>query len=209
VETGARTGLTGIFAGTPYSLVFDRLLHGLHLRAAAKVPQGHSCVDVCCGSGGLTFELAKRCPRVIGVDLSPKMIARAGELQRRGGLDHVAFQVGDAVDLSGIAADEFDCATVVMGLHEMPPDVRERVLPELLRVARRVVIADYAVPMPRNGAGVRNRIIEFFAGPSHFSGFLDYMRRGGLPTLIDAAGATIEKRRTLDKGTLELVVIRR
>ncbi len=208
MEVGARKG-AGMFAGTPYSLVFDRALRGLHRWTAAQVPAGASCLEVCCGTGGLTFQIARRSPRVVGVDLSSRMIARAETLRRRRGLEHVSFEVGDAAALPGHGADAFDCAAVSMGLHEMPPDVRERVLPELLRVAPRVVIADFAVPMARNRQGVRNRVIEFLAGPSHHAGFRDFMARGGLHPMIAAAGAQLEQRRTRDGGTLELVVIHR
>jgi SAM-dependent methyltransferase len=208
MESGARKGEV-LVGGLPYSLVFDRLLRGLHQRAAAQVPEGHSCVDVCCGTGGLTFQIARRAPRVVGVDISPSMIRRAELLRERRGLDHVSFVQGDATDLSHLAVDELDCGAVCMGLHEMPTDVRERVLPELLRVVRRLVIVDFRIPMPRNVAGIRNRVIEFLGGPAHFTGFLDYKRRGGLDALLDPTGATIEHRRTLDAGTLELVVIHR
>jgi len=176
---------------------------------AAKVPEGSSCVDVCCGSGGLTFQLARRCERVVGVDLSEKMIARAEALRGQRGVAHVAFHVGDAARMEMLEDGELDVATVCMGLHEMPPDVRERVLPEMLRVARRVVVADFAVPMPVNRSGVRNRVIEFLGGPDHFSGFLHYYRHGGLPPMLEAAGARIETQRTLDRGTLALVVAAR
>jgi len=91
----------------------------------------------------------------------------------------------------------------------MPADVRERVIPELLRVAASVVIADFAVPMPVNVAGLRNRAIEFAAGFSHFGGFRDYTRRGGLLPLVEDAGAVVSRSRLLDSGTLLQVEITR
>jgi ubiquinone/menaquinone biosynthesis C-methylase UbiE len=198
------------YDGTPYSLVFDPMLRGLHQRVAAWVPEGCSCLDVCCGPGGLTFQLARRCERVVGVDLSEKMITRARQLADRHGLGEVAFQVGDATDLGRFVAGSFDVATVAMGLHEMPVDVRERVIPELLRVAASAVIVDFAVPMPVNLAGIRNRAIEFAAGPAHFGGFRDYTRRGGLLPLVEAAGALVTRSRRLDGGTLlQLEIARR
>jgi len=199
---------SSLYDGLPYSLLFDRQLRGLHERVAAWVPDGLTCLDVCCGTGGLTFALARRCRRVEGIDHSPKMIARADELRREREIDSVSFRLGDAAALTDVPDDAFDSATVVLGLHEMPPDVRDRVLPELLRVATRVVVADFAAPMPLNLAGLRNRTIEFLAGPRHFAGFRDYSRRGGLPALIEHAGATVERSRPMDGGTLLLVEIR-
>jgi demethylmenaquinone methyltransferase/2-methoxy-6-polyprenyl-1,4-benzoquinol methylase len=196
-----------IYDGTPYSLVFDPLLRGVHQRVAARIPGGSRCLDVCCGSGGLSFQLAQRCMRVVGIDHSPAMISRAESLRIDRGFEHVAFRVADATDLGGFARGEFDVATVAMGLHEMPADERTRVLPGLLRIARRVVVVDFAVPMPVNLAGIRNRSVELIAGPRHYAGFRDYTRRGGLPPLVEDCGATVVFQRALDRGTLTLLDI--
>jgi hypothetical protein len=81
------------------------------------------------------------------------------------------------------------------------------VLPGLLRIARRVVVVDFAVPMPVNLAGIRNRSVELIAGPRHYAGFRDYTRRGGLPPLVEDCGATVVFQRALDRGTLTLLDI--
>jgi demethylmenaquinone methyltransferase/2-methoxy-6-polyprenyl-1,4-benzoquinol methylase len=195
------------YDGTPYSLIFDRLFCGLHERVAGWVEPGTRALDLCCGSGGLTFQLAGRCREVVGLDLSPRMIARAEVLRRRRGIDHATFQVGDATRLVGLLTGPFDVVTIAMGLHEMPHEARSRVLAEALSVAPRAVIVDFAVPMPRNLAGWRNRAIELAAGPRHFAGFRDYVRRGGLRPLVEAAGARIVRGRPLDSATLSLVEI--
>ena len=190
------------YDGAPYALIFEGLLRGLHQRVAAWVPQDASCLDACCGTGGLCFELAPRCSRVLGVDISPKMIAHAERTAGRLGLDQVRFRVADAGQLSELPDRAFDAATACMGLHEMPAELRPRVLRELLRVAARVVIADFAAPQPRNLPGLRNRFFEVAAGRRHFAGYRDYQRRGGLPALIERCGARIERQRPLDGATL-------
>ena len=197
-----------LYDGAPYSILFDRQLRGLHQLVAEWVPTQATCLDVCCGTGGLSFALAERCRHVDGIDHSPKMIARADDIRRRRAIDSVSFRLGDAAGLHDVSDGAYDVATVVLGLHEMPTDVRDRVLPELLRVATQVVIADFAVPMPINVAGLRNRMIEFLAGPRHFAGFRDYTQRGGLPALIEAVGARTERSRPMDGGTMLLAVIR-
>jgi demethylmenaquinone methyltransferase/2-methoxy-6-polyprenyl-1,4-benzoquinol methylase len=196
-----------IYDGAPYSLVFDRLLRGVHRRVAERVPGGSRCLDVCCGTGGLTFQLAQRCTRVVGIDHSPAMISRAETLRIDRGFEHVAFRVADATGLGGLSRSGFDVAVVAMGLHEMPAVERARVLPGLLGIVRRVVIVDFAVPMPGNLAGIRNRGFELIAGPRHYAGFRDYTRRGGLPPLVEDCGATVVFERSLDRGTLTLMEI--
>ncbi len=196
------------YDGRLYAWVCERLLARMHARVASEVPQGIRCLDVACGTGGLSFELAARCASVHGVDFSPRQIACATELLAERGLDNVTFEVADASDLHDVADGAYDLATVCMALHEMPTAVRGAVLPELLRVAQQVLVVDFAVPMPVNNAGVRNRVVEFLAGPDHFGGFLDYTRRGGLLPLIEAADALVERTRLLDQGTLQLAFLR-
>ena len=68
----------------------------------------------------LSFLLAARCRRVLGIDISPKMIARAEQLRQRRGADtwcDLSFRVGDVSRLDGVGDGAFDVATVAMGLH--------------------------------------------------------------------------------------------
>lgn len=53
-----------------------------------------SILDLGCGTGTLTDQLAARAGSVVGIDASPEMIGRA---KRR--FPHLAFMVGDALDL--------------------------------------------------------------------------------------------------------------
>ena len=197
------------YDGTPYSLIFDRQMLGLHRIVASWVEEGAQCLDACCGPGGLAFALAARCSRVEGIDFSSRMIARAELLRVRRGVTNLAFRVADASRLNLFQDDAFAYATVSMGLHEMPPPIRIKALRELLRVARRVIIADFAIPMPRNLAGVRNRLFEVMAGPRHFRHFRDYARRGGLPTLVQQSGGAVIAQRSLDSATLQLMEVSR
>jgi predicted TPR repeat methyltransferase len=53
-------------------------------------------LDIGCGSGGLTFELAPHAQYIVGVDISQKEIHRARELAKQKALTHVEFIQGDA-----------------------------------------------------------------------------------------------------------------
>ena len=61
-------------------------------------------VDLGCGSGELTATLAERWPaaRVIGIDSSPEMIARANGLSSS---SQLAFELGDAAEFSAAGVD--------------------------------------------------------------------------------------------------------
>ncbi|HUG05632.1 MAG TPA: putative 4-mercaptohistidine N1-methyltransferase [Candidatus Limnocylindria bacterium] len=99
-----------------------------------RLPAHARALDLGCGVGGLTFELARICDEVVGIDFSRRFIAAARELQRRGRLRYdrvdsgvlttprtarvpasidrsrVAFEVGDATALR----DDIDVFDVVI-----------------------------------------------------------------------------------------------
>jgi ubiquinone/menaquinone biosynthesis C-methylase UbiE len=93
-------------------------------------------LEVACGTGHLLRMLGAALPdeaRLFGVDLSPHYIARAREVLPRD-LD-VSLLCDDAAKLPFLDAS-FDAVTNVFLLHEIPADVRKRVLAEMFRVLR-------------------------------------------------------------------------
>jgi demethylmenaquinone methyltransferase / 2-methoxy-6-polyprenyl-1,4-benzoquinol methylase len=108
--------------------------------AATRLGRGQSALDVACGSGRLTAELARRSGigRVVGLDFSPGMLAKA-----RVDNPWLEFVEGDALRLP-FADGEFDAATMAFGLRNLA-DPR-RGLAELARVARRVVVLEFVKP---------------------------------------------------------------
>lgn len=109
---------------------------------------GQRLLDVGCGPGNLTLDLAERVApsRVLGVDSSAEVVAQARELAAARGADGVEFAVGDAYVLE-LPDDSFDVVHVHQLLHHIAHPV------EVLRELRRVVVdggvvavreADYA-----------------------------------------------------------------
>jgi len=102
-------------------------------------------LDVACGTGRLLSMLGAALPneaKLFGVDLSPHYIARAREVLPR---DLDVSLVCDNAEKLPFLDDSFDAATSVYLLHEVPAEVRARVLGEIRRVVRPgglVVIAD-------------------------------------------------------------------
>ncbi|NLY74284.1 MAG: bifunctional demethylmenaquinone methyltransferase/2-methoxy-6-polyprenyl-1,4-benzoquinol methylase UbiE [Firmicutes bacterium] len=98
---------------------------------------GASVLDVCCGTGMITFELAQKtgcAGKVIGVDFAEGMLRFA-----RGKRDYLRFRdrieliTADALDLP-FADDTFDCAVIGYGLRNVT-DLR-RALLEIKRVLK-------------------------------------------------------------------------
>jgi SAM-dependent methyltransferase len=72
--------------------------HHEHLRAAYGISPGDAVVDVGCGTGLTTREAARAAApgRVVGVDVSERMLERARQLTAAERLDNVRYVLGDA-----------------------------------------------------------------------------------------------------------------
>jgi len=89
--------------------------------------------DVGCGTGSLTFELARFAGRVIAIDLSAEMLRRARALARERDVRNVEFRRGDALGIP-VDSGSVDAAFCVMVLHFLPEP--ERAIRELCRITR-------------------------------------------------------------------------
>ena len=171
-----------IMHGSVYHALYDRPLASARRVVVEMIPEGSTVVDIACGTGELCFELAERkgC-LVLGIDRSPRMI---GFAEKRNSNKNVHFMLGDATDLSGFRPGDFDYATLMFLLHEIPLQDRIQALTEALRVAKKVIAADSQVPLPWNFHGIALRLAEATAGPAHFRAFLDYLAAGGIETVL-------------------------
>jgi demethylmenaquinone methyltransferase/2-methoxy-6-polyprenyl-1,4-benzoquinol methylase len=127
---------------------------------------GGSVLDVACGSGKLTAQLAKIAGpkgRVVGLDFSPQML----EVARR---DHpgIEFVEGDALKLP-FDDETFDASTIAFGLRNLADPVGG--LREMMRVVRRRAV-----------------VLEFVRPPS---GLVGTTYRLYLKTLLPAIGGAI------------------
>lgn len=85
----------------------------------ADVPEGaRTAIDLGCGTGGFTRLLAARCERVIGLDLSPRMLelARARSSQ----WSTIEWRTADFMDQTALGAATYDVVSAVATLHHMP-----------------------------------------------------------------------------------------
>lgn len=122
-------------------------------RVAARLalPSGTGrALDVCCGTGMLTLEMASSTDgQVVGVDFCEEMLAVARQRARKRGARNVEFIWGDALNLP-FEDSSFDCATIAFALRNVT-DIKA-CLGEMARVVRpggRVVSLDLARPSGR------------------------------------------------------------
>jgi ubiquinone/menaquinone biosynthesis C-methylase UbiE len=134
--------------------------------SACAVTADMAVLDVACGPGIITCALAAQANRVVGIDLTPAMVAQAKERQEAAGLTNVTWQVGNATDLP-FADGSFDRVVTRYSFHHMPAPAAA--LAEMKRVCRpdgRVVVID-ATPSPDTQLAYDR--MEILRDPSHTS----------------------------------------
>jgi demethylmenaquinone methyltransferase/2-methoxy-6-polyprenyl-1,4-benzoquinol methylase len=133
------------------SLMTAGLHHAWRVRAAdrAEVGPGDSVLDVCCGTGDLAFELARRVSpggHVVGCDFSEPMLDLAREKAADRGVESARFEWADALQLP-YDDDRFDAVTVGFGVRNFAD--RDKGLREMARVLKpggRLVILEFTEP---------------------------------------------------------------
>jgi ubiquinone/menaquinone biosynthesis C-methylase UbiE len=121
-------------------------------------------LDVACGAGHLTLDLAKVVQRAVGIDLTPAMLDQARALQAEQGVANVEWVQGDALPLPFTDA-RFDLVVTRASFHHMHDP--GAVLSQMRRVARpggRVVVSDLTPATDRSAAFDE---MENLRDPSH------------------------------------------
>jgi len=135
-----------------YDFLNDLQSFGLHRRwkrrvvnLAAAAP-GTRALDLCCGTGDISFALAQRGAATTGLDFSAQMLAVAAERNRKSGAATPVFIQGDAQQIP-FPENSFDIVTVGYGLRNLTS--WQRGVDEMFRVARpgaRLIVLDFGKP---------------------------------------------------------------
>lgn len=193
-------------SGTFYSTIIDPIVAPMRKRVSEEITQGEKVIDIACGTGAQLFDIAGIASTVTGVDLSESMIRYANKTSKNKGIANAQFFVCDATNLSMFKANVFDTAIMTLALHQFPPQLHTSILNEMKRIANRIIIVDYAVPLPKNYAGIGSKIAEFFAGKEHNSNFKQYYKLGGLNAILPANNLSIQKSVSFGKGAFQMVI---
>ena len=213
-----------------YELLNTVMTAGLHrlwnreaVRATGLQPGGQA-LDLACGTGSLTRDLARRAgPEgyVLGIDFSREMLRVA---QARPA-PNIEYRLGDATKLEGVSSGAFDAATIAYGARNIPDldalfSEMARVLRpggvavclEIARPENRVFAAFYGLwfdkIVPRIGARISGDASAYSYLPESVKEFVspdelcDIMERNGLQdvTWRRLAGGII----TIHRGTRRL-----
>jgi demethylmenaquinone methyltransferase/2-methoxy-6-polyprenyl-1,4-benzoquinol methylase len=124
-------------------------LHRLWKRRVVNLAQpasGTRALDLCCGTGDITFALAQRSADATGLDFSPQMLEVAGKRKVKSSLANLKFMQGDAQKIP-FAENSFDIVTVGYGLRNLTS--WEAGVDEMFRVAKpgaRLIVLDFGKP---------------------------------------------------------------
>jgi demethylmenaquinone methyltransferase / 2-methoxy-6-polyprenyl-1,4-benzoquinol methylase len=117
--------------------------------AAAGLRPGERALDLACGAGSLTRDLAKRVGPggyVLGIDFSEEML----KVAKGRPASNVEYRLGDATNLEGVEDDSFDAATIAYGARNIPN--LDMLFGEMARTVRphgKVVCLEIAQPEGR------------------------------------------------------------
>lgn len=108
-----------------YELLNTVMTAGLHriwnrkVVAETGLERNGWALDLACGTGSLTRDLAKKVGpggHVLGVDFSPKMLVQAESRPQ----PNIEYRLGDATNLDGVSPGSFDAATIAYGARNIP-----------------------------------------------------------------------------------------
>jgi len=152
--------------------------------AHAMLREGEVVLDLGSGAGFDCFLAAGRVGKtgkVIGVDMTPEMIARAKENAVKGGYENVEFRQGE---IENLPVDDSQVDTVISNcVINLSPD-KKKVFSELYRVLKpgaRFVVSDivFTEPVPEN---LRNNVTAYVscvAGALVKEDYLNIIREAG------------------------------
>lgn len=135
-----------------YDFINDLQSLGLHRRwkrrlaRLAAVRPGDQALDLCCGTGDISFALAQQGATVTGLDFSREMLAVAEQRNAKSKIQNLKFLHGDAQKLP-FPDGTFDVVTVGYGLRNLAS--WETGLAEMVRVAKpgaRLLVLDFGKP---------------------------------------------------------------
>lgn len=197
---------TMVETGWFYGSFIDPLLISVRKKISDEIEQGEKLIDIACGTGAQVFESAYKTTNAVGVDLSESMINKAIRTKTNNRIENVEFFVVDATNLSRFPDKQFEVATMSLALHQFAPDMHTPILNEIKKVAKKIVIVDYAVPLPYSYSGIGSRIAEFLAGGEHHKNFRKFYNMGGLNKILPQNQLEIQKSVLFGKGAFQLVV---
>ena len=91
---------------------------------AVGLKRDTDAVDLCCGDGWFTWEMAKVARRVLAIDLDRNMLAAARDRFTKAGTTNCELVEGDAYELPALASGLVDLVFMANAFHGVPDQPR-------------------------------------------------------------------------------------
>ncbi|XDD48319.1 ubiquinone/menaquinone biosynthesis methyltransferase [Leptospira sp. WS39.C2] len=170
--------------------------------AKKEVPTANTALDLCCGTGDITYRLSldQDLKTVVGLDFSEQMLSYA--FPKVEGKPHVKLTVGDAMDLKPFADGSFDIVTMGFGLRNVS-DLKKC----LLEIKR--VLKEDGVFVNLDVGRVRPKFLKIFADFYFFQivplfGYLLYGKQNEMFDYLPHSSKTYPDQETLSQILTEI-----
>lgn len=137
-------------------------------QAFGKLPKPHSILDVGCGGGQLTFQLAEKFPgaQILGIDISPQAIEFAQKKLRNTPLNNLKYEL--SAEHLTFPRNRFDVVTCSLLCHHLNDQQLIDFLKRAYQIAKKAIIINdlHRHPLASLGFGLiskplfRNRLIS-------------------------------------------------
>jgi len=169
--------------------ITEIVLSGVRTKVAnfANTRERARVLDVCTGTGRQAFAFAKKGYEVIGIDFSEGMLRIANKNNK---YDNLKFKVSDATNIP-FENNYFDVSCISFALHDMPLNIREKVLQEMVRVTILggiIVVVDYSLPKNKI-----NRWLIYHFAKSYESKYYPEFIKFDYRELLEKAGIEIRE----------------
>lgn len=192
-----------------YEKLIDPILRDVRQYAPvfSGMKAGDRVLDVCCGTGAQVIEYGRRGIIATGIDTDPNMLDTAFRNKAKQAASKTSLYLADATNLP-FGDNSFNYVSISLGLHDKERGIRNKIVSEMKRVVKKdgsLVLIDFQVPLPKNIWAMLAGTIEFIAGGSHYQGFQDYMRNGGLDNILENHQLVAERIDYLKSGTVVII----
>lgn len=163
-------------------------------------------LDVGCGTGRFSFSLADNAESIIGIDLSKKNIESAYKKLKKHPNTKISFNHTTISDLLKNGPN-FDYAVMTYVIHEVNPEERIDLLLQMSKIADKIIIGDYMVPVKKGFWNMLNEVVEYLAGSEHYRNYRHFNANNGLEGLAKKASLKIEHKINNKPTTSQILVL--
>lgn len=169
------------------------------------IKNGSTVLDLGCGTGATVSGISDICKKVVGMDISPKMIDYAKKNNNVSNGDFIL--IDQDTELKEYLNSEFDYVILKMVLHEADPGLRDDIVNQLRGIANYGIIADFVYPQPSGFAGIKTFIIESIAGREHYKNFRDWCSHGAIDDFLKKHSLEVISEKMFIDGSGKVVLV--